>query len=342
MGDEVHLWEVGEGDQLAPIQRGRLDLESRLEEWLKRDISVLDPALLVIGSQVESDGGPIDILCIDSAGDLVIVELKRDKTPRLITAQVLDYASHVASFSHDDVTETASAYLRANLEDAFRTRFGIDLPEALNADHRMLVVGSEIDASSERIIRYLSDEHGVNINAATFQYFRQPDGRELLARVFLIEPSDVERSVRAKGTSKRRANLSYEELETQADEAGVRELYDYVVASLEGPLRKSTTRSSIRFEAVSDGRRKVITSLLPGESNAGDGLRFQLYKNRYAELVGVSLGELEGLMPARRENWVYYGSTDGDPDWDGYEGFIANREEVDRLAEPLRRSGQMG
>ena len=52
----------------------------------------------------------------------------------------------------------------------------------------MIVVGSEIDTSSERIIKYLSDTHGVNINAATFQYFLPPDGSELLARVFLIEP----------------------------------------------------------------------------------------------------------------------------------------------------------
>jgi hypothetical protein len=46
----------------------------------------------------------------------------------------------------------------------------------------MLVVGSVIDSSSERIIRYLSGAHGVNINAATFNYFRLGDGKELLAR----------------------------------------------------------------------------------------------------------------------------------------------------------------
>jgi hypothetical protein len=129
---------------------------------------------------------------------------------------VLDYASCVASFSYDEVTAIASKHLGRELDDVFRERFGVDLPETLNADHRMLVVGSEIDASSERIIRYLSDEHGVNINAATFNYFRQPDDSELLARVFLIEPSEVERSVRAKGTSKRQPNLSRHELQALA------------------------------------------------------------------------------------------------------------------------------
>ena len=50
----------------------------------------------MIGREVETDfGGSIDILCIDAEGDLVIVELKRDRTPREVTAQALDYASWV-------------------------------------------------------------------------------------------------------------------------------------------------------------------------------------------------------------------------------------------------------
>lgn len=73
------------------VPRASLDLESRLEEWLAADISILDPGLLVIGCEVETDfGGFIDLLCVDVAGDLVVVELKRDKTPREITAQALD------------------------------------------------------------------------------------------------------------------------------------------------------------------------------------------------------------------------------------------------------------
>ena len=338
MGDEVHLWQVGAGEQLREIQRARLDLESRLEEWLKRDISILGRALLVIGSEVETDGGPIDVLCIDAVGELVIVELKRDKTPRLITAQVLDYASCVAGFSHDDVTSIASKFLGGDLEDAFRARFGIDLPETLNAAHRMLVVSSELDASSERIIRYLSDEHGVNINAATFQYFRPPDGPELLARVFLIEPSEVERSVRTKGASKRRPNLTYEELETQAGEAGVRDLYDYAVATFEPLLQKRTTQSSIGFAGVVDGSRKNVISFLPGDRNVDEGLFYRLYRNRFAALATVPLAVVETLMLARHQDWTY--DPSGGPDWEGFEGFegfIASREEIDRLAEALKQ-----
>ena len=45
MGAEVHLWRVAVGEQLIEIDRAPLNLESRLQDWLVRDISILDPAL---------------------------------------------------------------------------------------------------------------------------------------------------------------------------------------------------------------------------------------------------------------------------------------------------------
>jgi hypothetical protein len=337
MGDEVRLWSIGPGEQLAEISTARLDLESRLQEWLLRDISILDPGLMVIGREVATDfGGFVDILCVDRDGDLVIVELKRDRTPREVTAQSLDYASWIAGLSAERVTQIATAYLGSDLEAAFTARFGADLPDTLNGDHRVIVVGSEVDPSSERIITYLSDSHGVNINAAKFQFFRLADRTELLARVFLIEPAEVALKTRARGGSKRRVNLTYEELEALADEAGVAALYDHAVAVFASVLQKSTTRSSIRFAGSFNGSRKVVISLLPRESSTGDGLRYQLYKNRYAELAKIAAAEVESLMPLRHDHWSY--GTNSGPDWQGFEGSITNRDEIDRMAEALRRA----
>jgi hypothetical protein len=48
------------------------------------------------------------LLCIERTGDLVIVELKRDKTPREITAQTLDYASWVTELSRERISALVS------------------------------------------------------------------------------------------------------------------------------------------------------------------------------------------------------------------------------------------
>lgn len=60
----------------------------------------------------------------------------------------------------------------------------------LNEDHRLLIVASELDSSTERIVGYL-DQYGVPVNAVFFRYFKQ-DGREYLARTWLIDPHQAE------------------------------------------------------------------------------------------------------------------------------------------------------
>jgi hypothetical protein len=244
MAEEVRLWQVTDKDALSECGRGRLDLEERLENWIAADVAVLDPGLMVIGRQVATAwGGFIDLLCMNEGGDLVVVELKRDKTPREITAQVLDYASWVKDLSLQRINEIAADYLgqAGPLEAAFRRHFGTALPDTLNEDHSMLVVGSEIDASSERIINYLSGSHGMSINAATFQMFRAPTGAEFLARVFLIEPEQVDYQNRTKGSSKRLPNLTGEELNeiaTRAARGYLSEGHDPHLRGVQSPVER--------------------------------------------------------------------------------------------------------
>ena len=78
MAEEVRLWGVDPAsDELTEVCAAALDREDRLQEWLARDIRILDPGLMVTGREVETDyGGYIDLLCIDQTGDLAIVELK--------------------------------------------------------------------------------------------------------------------------------------------------------------------------------------------------------------------------------------------------------------------------
>ena len=129
MTQDVKVWEINERGSLKEISKSKLDLEKRLEEWLEKDISMISNGLLVIGRQVETEfGGTIDLLCIEYNGDVLVVELKRDKTPREITAQVLDYASWIKDLSNEKITEIANKYLgdKGPIEEAFKGKFGHD------------------------------------------------------------------------------------------------------------------------------------------------------------------------------------------------------------------------
>lgn len=112
-----------------------------LQEWLAQDVSALDPGLLVIGREVETGfGGCIDLVCVDVAGGLVVVELTLGRTPREVVAQVLDCGSWVADRSHDRVTAITDACFRDSaLVTESRRHCGHGVPETLSDDHRMLV-----------------------------------------------------------------------------------------------------------------------------------------------------------------------------------------------------------
>ncbi len=340
MPQEVRLWRIDDGDRLAECPRAPLDLESRLEEWLAQDISILSPDLMVIGRQVETAyGGFIDLLCIDRSADLVVVELKRNKTPREITAQTLDYASWVSELSPEVIEDIAAKYLGngTSLEGAFRSHFGEELPDSVNDAHRMLIVAANIDPSSERIIKYLSNAYGVNINAVTFHYFKADDGREFIARVFLIDPEEVEDRTRVRSPPNRRPNLSHEELEQLAVQNSVDDQYRRLVSGLGEHLSKHTTRSSVCFAGVFDKSRKTVISLLPGESDQQNGLRFQIYFGRFRQIFGFSEDQALALLPVSRVPWQYYGSAS--PDYSGFQGYFANLTEVDRLLQGIAQKG---
>ena len=335
MSESIRIWSV-EGDALSEIARQPVDLESRLEDWMDSDIGVLSDDLLVIGRQLDTEGGGIlDLLCLDRAGDVVVVELKRGKTPREVVAQALDYAAWASGLSYDDLVHLGDLHLatEGGMEAAYRDRFESDLPDVLNAAHRLLIVASEIDARSERIIRYLSEVHGVSINAVTFNYFLSSDGRELLARTHLIEPDAVEdRTVRRSG-SKRRRSLTLEDHRDAAARHGVAELFDRLVEGMATWFRPAPLKTM-----VSLGHRGTwmsVFNIVPSESEAG-GLRFNAYKHRLARDFGVSADHIRALLPADTEPWVYSADS-GAPenDWEGYTGLFHDLDEVERWVDGL-------
>ncbi len=199
---EVGIWRLG--DKVERVKFSPMPDEKRLEDILAEDISILDPNLLVIGRQVLTGcGNYIDLLAMDADGNLVVIELKRDRTPRDVVAQLLEYGSWVRGLQNEDIATIFDSFLkryypereRASLDDVFRESFGVqEMPEVLNESHELVIVASELDASTERIVNYLADEYGAAINAVFFRFFR--DGsNEYLSRVWLIDPGEAEAKV---------------------------------------------------------------------------------------------------------------------------------------------------
>jgi hypothetical protein len=192
---EVAIWEVSK-ENINKIEYSSIESETKLEKILTDDISIISEDLLLIGHQIKTAQGKyIDLLAVNSEGKISVIELKKKKTPREVVAQSIDYASWVQYLSYKDIVEI---FRQKNNEKIFETcfteKFGINPPEELNKEHDIIIVCSELDSESERIINYLSDNYSVPINAVFFRYFKT-DGKEFLSRSWLIDPNEVTEKV---------------------------------------------------------------------------------------------------------------------------------------------------
>lgn len=123
----MKLWQV-QGKDLKEINREALNDEQRLEDWVVKDPAILGIDLLLIGRQVTTaNQGRIDLLGIDDEANLVVLELKRDKTPREIVAQALDYASWVNDLSYEQIDGVAKGFTGKPLAQAFNEHYGFSI-----------------------------------------------------------------------------------------------------------------------------------------------------------------------------------------------------------------------
>ena len=196
------IWTVG--DKPTPLPVTRLATEQVLEDMIENDPRILSEQWMLIGRQEHTPtGGRIDLLAIAPDASLVLIELKRDKTPRDIVAQTLDYATWVEDLTADRIAQIYRNYSNGkSLDAAFKERFGEDLDEdLLNQTHQIILCASELDAATERIVGYLNDKD-IPINVLFFQVFQHGD-TQLLSRTWLIDPVETQENASNTTSTKR-------------------------------------------------------------------------------------------------------------------------------------------
>lgn len=154
----TQIWTVGA--QPAPLKSALLASEQFLEDMIVSAPALLSEDWLLIGRQESTgQGGRIDLLALAPDASLVLIELKRERTPREVVAQALDYAVWVERLQANDIEAIYQRFKPgADLAADFQARFGTPLEaEALNQSHQIVIVAAELDASSERIVGYLSE-----------------------------------------------------------------------------------------------------------------------------------------------------------------------------------------
>ena len=175
MATRMSLWRLNDDGSASAVEEQTLVSEEKIETAVEDAPELLGMDVLIIGRQTQTPSGPLDLLAIDGDGRLVVIENKRNRTPRDVLAQTIDYAAWVSTLAFDEVETIYAKYKAAStdaadLADDFEEHFGEQL-DAIADVPRMVIVAAHLDNSTERMIDFLGDTFNVPVNAVLFQPF---------------------------------------------------------------------------------------------------------------------------------------------------------------------------
>lgn len=215
---EIKLWEItqnhGSKPTVTPLMSViNTETENLLEEILVHNPDLLLPDLKLVGRQTETAGGPLDLLGVDSDGNLVVFELKRGLLSRDAIAQALDYASYLSLLEPEElsrhISERSGRHGIDKIEDFrgwYQEQFSKDLTNSIKI--RIFLVGLGADDRTRRMVNFLANSN-LDISLINFYGFVRDD-KILLARHVEIQAktiSDETRYTKQNNLEKLKKNL---------------------------------------------------------------------------------------------------------------------------------------
>lgn len=233
MTDEIKIWALdgsSEANKVTELEpTNRTETEQRLEDTLVANPEMLMPGLKLVGRQTPTTGGPLDLLGVDSSGQLVVFELKREMLTRDAITQIIDYASSLESLSDDDLAAQIAEQSGKNgidpiddFEEWYSQRFAEQQLDSLKPI-QMMLVGLGADKNATRMVDFLT-KRGVDISLLTFHGYSHA-GKTLLAKQVQVEPTLIGR---IPGDRKERLAERGRKLIERAEALGIRDFFEEV------------------------------------------------------------------------------------------------------------------
>jgi len=196
------------GDKLEILEEH--DFEDYKDERYLHEIIEKSPELvlnelasgnvIVLGSRVRIDGKEIYLLVCDEQGNLIIIELKKGRSPREAIAQLLDYASLIYRRGIDGLLSV----LRYNsIEDIFKQFYDEKEDEKFEEFRRnfeksirkpwLVLVSYDIGDDVIRMAEWLRSVYGVTVFCVEFDYYKKENKEIFVPRVIGLEEVEIVR-----------------------------------------------------------------------------------------------------------------------------------------------------
>jgi len=186
---------------LEKIKTNSIDYERDFENWLENSPYVLldeddEDTIFWIGRQSSAPVGETDkypdLIGIDSKGNLVIVELKKGRTPREVVAQILEYSTWASRLSYEDLNEIALYYFKdkkqeenLDLNMIYKEVVCPDSEEEIdisfNESQRLFIVAEEISPLVKEVTSHLRNDYGMDITCMEYTVSKSEKGEYIIS-----------------------------------------------------------------------------------------------------------------------------------------------------------------
>lgn len=166
-----------------------IDLENLLEN--NPEYFFENTKILIIGRQVTTNlNTSIDLIGIDGQGNTVVIELKRDKTPRDTLAQLIEYASFVDNLDYEQLNEIFQNYSgeEVNLEEYHQQYFENDIENqniSWNKNSKLVIVAQDVTPEIKQTSMYLRKK-GIDVYCVEFKYFVNKTNVKMISSDFVV------------------------------------------------------------------------------------------------------------------------------------------------------------
>ena len=226
----MSLYRFG-ADELSPLptttfEEAGLYERGDLQRLLRDQPDAIEDGLYVVAEEFgdwDESRRRIDLLCLDRAGRLAVVELKRTEDGGHMDLQAVRYAAMVASMTAEQLVRAHAQYLEQRGEDRsaarqrLRSHLGVGPDDELtieSAEPRIVLVSADFSRELTTSVLWLNDV-GLDIRCVRLRPYRLddellidvtqviplPESEDYLVRV--REKSAEEDEVRRSGTSDR-------------------------------------------------------------------------------------------------------------------------------------------
>jgi len=175
-------------EQVFKNENKEIDLEILLEN--NPEYFFENSKILIIGRQVTTNLNTfIDLLGIDELGNTVVIELKRDKTPRETLAQLIEYVSFIDNLDYEQLNDIFQNYSgeEVGLEEYHQQYYqnGESQNVSWNKNSKLVIVAQDITKEIKQTSLYLRKK-GIDVYCLEFKYFVNNSNIKMISSDFVV------------------------------------------------------------------------------------------------------------------------------------------------------------